>query len=141
MKHPLSATRNQLANISNPYQGQARKVLCVCSAGLLRSPTLAHILQNKPYNFNCRAAGCNPDYALVPVTEALIEWADLVISVDEWTTTRLKHTYNDFGLTEADTPILTLDIPDKYDRMAPELISEIENQLNLLKDDLCHTLK
>ncbi len=36
--------RNRWGNIDNPYQGSAKKVLCVCSAGMLRSPTAANVL-------------------------------------------------------------------------------------------------
>ena len=43
---------NRLANTQNKYQGKYKKVLCVCSAGLLRSPTAALVLSQEPFNFN-----------------------------------------------------------------------------------------
>jgi len=61
--------RNRIHNSSNPYQGKFKRVLCVCSAGLLRSPTTAFVLSQEPYNYNTRAAGIVDDYALVPVDE------------------------------------------------------------------------
>lgn len=76
------ATRNQLGNVSNPFQGTAKKVLCVCSAGLLRSPTLANVL-HKELGYNTRAVGTAKEYALIPITEALVAWADEIVFVDE----------------------------------------------------------
>ena len=55
---------NRLANSSNRYQGEYKRVLCVCSAGLLRSPTAALVLSQEPYNFNTRAAGLDEAFAL-----------------------------------------------------------------------------
>ena len=59
--------RNQMGVIFNAYQGKHKKVLTVCSAGCLRSPTAAHILSSDPWNFNTRAAGISLEYAIVPV--------------------------------------------------------------------------
>jgi predicted protein tyrosine phosphatase len=76
--------RNQLGVIFNAFQGKHKKVLTVCSAGCLRSPTAAHILSGHPWNFNTRCAGTSSEYAIVPVTEALIVWADVILVMDEW---------------------------------------------------------
>ncbi len=62
-------TFNRLHNMRNPHQGSNKKVLCVCSAGLLRSPTLAWILSNEPFNFNTRAVGTSSEYALIVLDE------------------------------------------------------------------------
>ncbi len=72
----LRGTRNQLANVHNRYQGNTPKVLFLCSAGLLRSATAAHTFSSPPYNWNTRTAGVEIEYALNPVNEALLEWAD-----------------------------------------------------------------
>ena len=40
----IKSTRNQLHNIQNTAQGKTKKVLTVCSAGLLRSATLQNFL-------------------------------------------------------------------------------------------------
>lgn len=76
----LKSTRNQLNNAINGYQGKARRVLCVCSAGVLRSPTAAYVL-NREYGHNTRAVGLEQDYALIPVSEALLVWADEVVTM------------------------------------------------------------
>ena len=70
--------KNALWNCKNPYQGRDKRVLCVCSAGLLRSPTIAKVLVMNGYN--TRSCGCR-DYALIQIDNVLIEWADIVEGV------------------------------------------------------------
>lgn len=77
----IRAHRNQFANVKNPFQGSTLKVLCVCSAGLLRSPTLASVLHQE-WGFNVRACGSSEEYALIPLSEALVAWADLIVFVN-----------------------------------------------------------
>ena len=69
----IKSPMNALHNVTNPYQGPEKRVLCLCSAGLLRSARLAQILQ-QDYNYNTRNAGVS-DYALIPVNTALLAWA------------------------------------------------------------------
>ena len=54
---PADFLMNRIANSTNPFQKDYKRVLCVCSAGLLRSPTAAYVLSQAPYNYNTRAAG------------------------------------------------------------------------------------
>jgi predicted protein tyrosine phosphatase len=72
----VNISRNRLYNVHNPHQNfdKYKRVLCVCSAGLLRSPTMARVLQEE-YGYNTRAAGVDFDFALVPMDWALVEWA------------------------------------------------------------------
>lgn len=67
---------NRIFNSGNPNQGDYKRMLCVCSAGLLRSPTTAYVLSQAPYNYNTRAAGLVADFALIPVDEVLLRWAE-----------------------------------------------------------------
>jgi predicted protein tyrosine phosphatase len=117
---------NRLHNVNNPNQGRSKKVLCICSAGLLRSPTIAWVLSNAPYNFNTRAAGAVEEYALVPVDEVLLQWADVVVFADkdhkrmvEW-----KHE----GLLDT-IEHHVLDIPDIHKFRAPQLVTIIEEKV------------
>jgi len=108
----IEATRNQLANVGNPFQGDARKVLCVCSAGLLRSPTLANVLHSE-LGYNTRACGSAFDFALIPITEALIYWADEIVFVDESCKVYIdKETQEHIDNASAKT--YTLNVPDQY---------------------------
>lgn len=105
------STMNRKANAKNPYQGQDKRVLCVCSAGLLRSPTAAFVLQ-KEFGFNTRAAGLNTEYALIPVDDVLLHWADEVVVMESWMAQELD---------SFDGSLICLNIPDNFERMNPEL--------------------
>ncbi len=127
------ATRNRLGNVRNPYQGDFKKVLCVCSAGLLRSPTLAWVLSQDPYNHNTRAVGYNTEYALIPVDQALVNWADQIVFVEsqakiEFERLLLPH----FSQSDWDRfsrkELITLDIPDIYEFRDPKLVETIKRQ-------------
>ena len=52
----MNSNYNRLGNSRNIYQGKDKRVLCVCSAGLLRSPTAANVL-HKEFGYNTRACG------------------------------------------------------------------------------------
>ena len=77
----IKATRNQIYNVHNHYQGKTKKVLCACSAGLLRSATLQNFLIRE-YGYNVRNCGTDESYALIPISEALVEWADEIVFVN-----------------------------------------------------------
>ena len=110
---------NRLANCTNRYQGEYKRVLCVCSAGLLRSPTAAFVLSQEPYNFNTRAAGLNPEFALVPVDRVLLEWADEIVVMSAQQAEQIR------AMLEDEKPIVVLGIPDNFRYRDPELIQLI----------------
>jgi len=115
--------RNRIWNIRNPFQGDYKKVLCVCSAGLLRSPTAAIILAKK-YNFNTRAVGLETSHALIPLDQVLLEWADEIVCMDNLQEYHLK-------LLGAKN-ILNLGIPDQFSYMDPQLVQMIEERYPLV---------
>lgn len=115
----IKATRNQLTNIHNPYQTDAKRVLCVCSMGLLRSPSLANVLHQE-LGYNTRACGTAENFALIPMSEALIHWADEIVYVDEDCKAYLDiETKEELSL--ADAVERTLAIPDEYDWNDPQM--------------------
>ena len=120
------ATRNQLANVGNKYQGSAKKVLCVCSAGLLRSPTTANVLHAE-FGFNTRACGHSQEYALIPITEALIAWADEVVFVNQ---ENLDQVGEEAWVTIASyqCQVTVLAIPDEHNWNDPALREIIKEQ-------------
>ena len=81
--HETKISRNRMGVINNPYQDKHKKVLTVCSAGCLRSPTAAHILASGPFNFNTRCCGTTVEYAIVPLNGGLVMWADEIVVMDE----------------------------------------------------------
>ena len=114
---------NRMGNAKNEYQTDVKKVLCICSAGLLRSPTMAVVLSQEPYNYNTRAAGIVEEYALVPVDEVLIHWADEIVCVEPRIETLLR---DEFDVN--DKHIVTLDLPDMFEYRNPVLIELIKEQ-------------
>lgn len=66
---------------SNPYQGNASRILFVCSVGMLRSPTAAAEAIKQGYN--ARACGSCQELALIPITVNLIMWTDKIVFMNE----------------------------------------------------------
>jgi predicted protein tyrosine phosphatase len=113
---------NRIHNCTNPYQGETKKVLCVCSAGLLRSPTAANVL-HKEFRYNTRACGVHEDYALIPYDEVLGSWANEIIVMESWMV--------DYIDKEFDNKIIVLNIPDSYGYMDTNLQKMILDAYNL----------
>lgn len=114
--------KNRLANISNPFQGDYRRVVCVCSAGLLRSPTAAHVLSKKPFNFNTRAVGCE-SYALIPLDEVLIQWSTDIVFMSKDHFNIVTSKFNNKIFTGKN--LITWSIPDSYNYMEESLVKVI----------------
>jgi len=109
---------NRRWNCHNDYQGKAKRVLCVCSAGLLRSPTCANTL-HKEYGYNTRACGLDVNYALIPIDEVLVEWADEIVCMDGYQEEEIRRVY------KTETPIVNLHINDSFEYMDKTLIAQI----------------
>lgn len=112
---------NAMHNAHNPNQGKIKRILCVCSAGLLRSPTLAGELYKRGYN--TRAAGVH-DYALIPIDKVLLHWADEIIFV--------QHDLKKYveGINDFKGTITELQIPDQFPWRDPELVEIINSLLD-----------
>ncbi len=111
---------------SNSFQGDYKRVLTVCSANMLRSPTIAHVLSAEPYYYNTRSAG-TASFALIPVTEDLLMWADEVVCADTEHAMWIRNKLMDYHL---DKIIIDLKIPDHYEYRNPKLIEMIKNRYN-----------
>lgn len=119
-------SKNRLWNITNPHQGDAVKALCLCSAGLLRSPTLAWILGNEPYNFNTRAAGLTKDFALIYADDVLLRWADKIFVMDGEMQGEVVARCEDIGI---DYSVHNMDVPDIYARRDEGLVNLMNDRL------------
>ena len=110
---------NRLGNCRNPYQGDTKKVLCVCSAGLLRSPTAANVL-HREYGYNTRACGADVGHALIPLDDVLLNWADEIVVM----TTDIEE-----AIPEAhQSKVVNLDIPDSFVYMDETLQQQIKEK-------------
>ncbi len=114
---------------ANPYQGKDKKVVFVCSMGILRSATGARLYACK---YNTRTAGTYPD-ALVPLTPALITWADELVFVNDYNYKAILERYvdDDFGQVVKQKATV-LDIPDCYEHMHEELVKAFMEQYEQL---------
>jgi len=113
---------NRIYNCNNPYQGKAKRVLCVCSAGLLRSPTAAVVL-NQEYGFNTRACGLDVGHALIPLDEVLLTWADEIVCMNAQQGLDISSMIDNSDIPSK--PVKVLSIPDSYEYMNEELQDEI----------------
>lgn len=124
-------TRNRLANASNRFQTNAKRVLALCSAGLLRSPTTANVLHAK-YGYNTRAAGVAEDYAMIPVDQVMLCWADEIVCVEYSVENKLRQyiadNFDDNDAASIIPKIVVLAIPDMYSWNEAPLRAAIEQQ-------------
>lgn len=126
--------RNRLANLANGYQGYRKKVLCVCSAGMLRSPTAAWVLSNEPFGYNTRAVGTSQEYALIPIDAAHCIWADEIVVMDTTQKTLVKDLLIEYDVDPSAIPVHVLDVPDNYGFRDEELVEILTETLtNIFK--------
>lgn len=119
---------NRKHNASNPNQGKFKRVLCVCSAGLLRSPTASLVLSGEPYNFNTRSCGIDIGHALIPIDDVLVEWADEIVCMDEY--------QEKVSRDRTIKPIFNLNIGDNFEYRDKDLIEMIRQRYDdLIKGD------
>jgi predicted protein tyrosine phosphatase len=118
---------NKQASLRNTHQGDYKRVLCVCSAGALRSPTTAEVLREE-YGYNTRAAGVYREWCVIPVTEDLIFWCDEIVCMEQEHADAIRHM--DFW-SEGDAPIIVLGIPDCHSFRSPDLIEQIKERYKI----------
>src|SRR3954452_21143833 len=107
----MTISMNRLANTKHRFQTNVKKVLCLCSAGLLRSPTAANVLHQE-FGYNTRAAGVTEEYALVQVDPVLIEWADEIVCVEKAVKDALVRDWSDLLKNKQ---VVVLAVPDQYE--------------------------
>lgn len=120
--YALDNCRNRNQNLRD-----YKTVLCLCSAGLLRSPTAAFILSNPPYNYNTRSAGVE-SYALIPLSAPLIEWADIIVCMGGAEHEHRVRTHPHFKARPK--LLIVLDIPDRFQYRDEQLIKIIKEKLD-----------
>lgn len=122
-------TNGQINVLGNKYQGAFAKVLCVCSIGCLRSPTLSGWLYQQ--GFNTRSCGVDTDYAVIPVSDRLVYWSDVIVCLDYEVYKEFKQwvTAGEGEIPRSvDKKIVTLDIPDEYEYREPEIMPLFNQQ-------------
>ena len=98
------------------------KLLFVCSRNEWRSRT-AETLWRGDDRLAVRSAGTSPR-ARIRVTQALLEWTDLIFVMEERHREQLLHR---FGRGDYSEKLIVLDIPDVHRYMDPELVAELRD--------------
>ncbi len=101
-----------------------RHVLFICNQNRLRSPTAERVFREDP-RLEVRSAGVNPD-ATVPVTQELLEWADLIFVMEKRQRNVIHKRYPRIYRSK---PIVCLYIPDEYELMEPALIQALQKSV------------
>ena len=91
-------------------------ILFVCGRNQWRSPTAARVYANDQ-RIDVRSAGVSPK-SRHPLTKQDVEWADLILVMEQEHKVRIREAFRDLVLPE----IESLDIPDDYGFMDEELI-------------------
>jgi predicted protein tyrosine phosphatase len=94
-----------------------KKLLFICSQNRLRSPTAESVFSEWP-GVEVMSAGLNSD-ATVPVSSDLIEWADLLVVMEQAHKSKLSKKFREHLKNKK---IVVLGIPDDYEYMQPELV-------------------
>jgi len=97
-----------------------RHVLFVCGKNRRRSPTAEAIFSGME-GFEVCSAGTGAD-ADCPVSADLIEWADDIVVMEERQAQQVRRRFTAELRTKR---LVTLNIPDRYALMQPELIAEL----------------
>ena len=100
-------------------------LLFICSRNQWRSPT-AENLWRRSHQYDARSAGTSPK-AKKTVGPKDIQWADVIFVMENKHKNRLLAT---FTRMLDHKPIHVLDIPDEYQYMDPDLISELEARVS-----------
>lgn len=119
---------------TNASQGTNKRLLFVCSAGLLRSPTAAMVASKRGYN--ARSCGSSIKIALIPFSKNLFLWADVIVFMNS---DNEDQVFRHLSGTDKDLRAVVMaktvcwDIEDIYNYDDDDLIWVIERKLDILE--------
>jgi predicted protein tyrosine phosphatase len=119
---------SHLGQLNLRAQGDFKRVLFVCSGGMLRSATASHIFAAEPYNWNTRAAGIM-DGAIVTVDHKLCEWAQEIYVMG----TEHARAISEKFKGQYDSKVQILGIPDQYFYREPMLVEYLKGRIAQLQ--------
>ena len=129
----MKTKTQEIFELSCPYgneaQGTKRRVLFVCSAGMLRSPTAASVAIE--LGFNARSCGSH-NFALIPLSANLIHWAESIffVNVSNWREARWTFTHDVELMELLEDKSTVWDIEDDFDFDDPMLRIRIKDLLS-----------
>ena len=109
-----------------PHAAPARRVLFICRVNRHRSAT-AERLFCKRHDLEVRSAGTSED-ALVRVNKRMLEWADVVFTMDDQQRAALERMFPSHPVLDR---LICLDIPDDFTFLDPTLIALLEERVKV----------
>lgn len=100
------------------------RILFVCTANKLRSPTAEDVFRDYP-GIEAISAGTSPE-APRPLTKELVASADMIFAMETHHRERVR---KKFKQRPPDSMIVTLHIPDEYERGDPELVALLKDKV------------
>lgn len=98
---------------ANLFQTGAKRLLFVCSVGMLRSPTAQMVASQNGHN--ARACGSDVDIALIPLSCNLINWADKIVFMSPENFEQAKMVFDPVGYKEdIEAKAIVWNIEDDY---------------------------
>ena len=110
------------------------RILFVCTANKLRSPTAEDVFRDYP-GIEAISAGTDSE-APRPLTKDLVASADMIFAMETHHRERIR---KKFKQRPADNRIITLHIPDEYERGDPALVELLKARAEPRLHDLCGT--
>ena len=102
------------------------KLRFICTGNRDRSPTAEDLFRNSK-EYEAKSAGTHA-FATQRVSQELIDWADKIFVMSELEDRHLTFLETNFNLTSK--AVFDLDIPDRYERGARELINLLASRLS-----------
>ena len=99
------------------------KVLFICNQNQNRSKTAEEFFKN---HYETKSAGL---YNASPVTQEQLEWADVIVVMEDIQRTELSKRFPRHYLQKR---IISFDIPDMYRKNQPELLKALRKKIRLL---------
>lgn len=100
------------------------KVLFICTANRLRSPTAAALFADHP-GLEVRSAGLDAACPR-PLSNELVMWADKLFVMERRQRDIVRRK---FRKTLGERPVIALGIPDDYEFMQPELVALLKDRV------------
>lgn len=114
----------------NISQGVQKRIVFVCSVGMLRSPTAAAIGSN--LGLNTRSCGSST-LALIPLSANLVRWADWIVFMNNENWLQSKKTFQETEFKDdLEEKSLVWNVPDIYNYMDDGLVYVLETQIKEL---------
>jgi predicted protein tyrosine phosphatase len=109
-----------------PHAAPARRVLFICRVNRHRSATAERVFC-KRHDLDVRSAGTSED-ALVRVNKRMLEWADVIFTMDEQQRADLERMFPSHPVLDR---LICLDIQDDFTFLEPALIKLLEERVKV----------